>query len=317
MRDWLRRLPPNVQGALWLVSGGFIFTSTGVMIRLLSEQIESVQTAFFRAILSVIMLLPLMMTGRVKPWLSKRIKGHFWRTFMGTTSMVLGFYAISMLPLADATAIAFSQPLFSVVVAAVIAKEKVRWRRWTATVVGFIGVLVMVRPGEGSLQLGALVALANAACVAISILLVKRLSDSESPLMILTQFAIFSTLLLAPPALWVWRWPDLFGWVLAIGIASTATVGQYFWVQAFKAGEMSAIAPFEYMRLPFAVFMGWLMWNEMPVVWTYVGAAIVIASALYIAHREHVVARERRRAAAAAVSPPPKPPVGPGSGPAP
>ncbi|MDO8976317.1 DMT family transporter [Reyranella sp.] len=315
MRDWLRRLPPNVQGALWLVSGGFIFTSTGVMIRLLSEQIESVQTAFFRAILSVIMLLPLMMTGRVKPWLSKRIKGHFWRTFMGTTSMVLGFYAISMLPLADATAIAFSQPLFSVLVAAVIAKEKVRWRRWTATVVGFIGVLVMVRPGESSLQLGALVALANAACVAVSILLVKRLSDSESPLMILTQFAIFSTLLLAPPALWVWRWPDLFGWVLAIGIASTATVGQYFWVQAFKAGEMSAIAPFEYMRLPFAVFMGWLMWNEMPVVWTYVGAAIVIASALYIAHREHAVARERRHAAV--VSPPPKPPVGPGSGPAP
>jgi drug/metabolite transporter (DMT)-like permease len=200
-------------------------------------------------------------------------------------------------------------------VAAVIAKEKVRWRRWTATVVGFIGVLVMVRPGESSLQLGALVALANAACVAVSILLVKRLSDSESPLMILTQFAIFSTLLLAPPALWVWRWPDLFGWVLAIGIASTATVGQYFWVQAFKAGEMSAIAPFEYMRLPFAVFMGWLMWNEMPVVWTYVGAAIVIASALYIAHREHAVARERRRAAA--VSPPSKPPVGPGSGPAP
>ena len=296
MHDWLRRLPPNVQGALWLVSGGFIFTSTSAMIRLLSTEIESVQTAFFRAALSVILLLPMIATGRVKPWYSKRIVGHFWRTAMGTGSMVLGFYAVSMLPLADATAIAFSQPLFSVVVAALVLGEKVRWRRWSATVIGFAGVLVMVRPGEGSLQLGALVALANAAAVSLSILLVRRLSDSETPLMILTQFAIFSTILLTVPAILVWRWPDFWGWVLAIGIALSATVGQYFWVQAFKSGEMSAVAPFEYMRLPFAVFVGWLIWGEMPVIWTYVGASIVIGSALYIAHREHQLARQRRRA---------------------
>jgi drug/metabolite transporter (DMT)-like permease len=297
MHDWLRRLPPNVQGAPWLVSGGFIFTSTSAMIRLLATQVESVQTAFFRAVLSLILLLPMIASGRVKPWHSKRIVGHFWRTAMGTGSMVLGFYAVSMLPLADATAIAFSQPLFSVVVAALILGEKVRWRRWSATVIGFAGVLVMVRPGEGSLQLGALVALANAAAVSLSILLVRRLSDSETPLMILTQFAIFSTILLAVPAVLVWRWPDLWGWVLAVGIALSATVGQYFWVQAFKSGEMSAVAPFEYMRLPFAVFVGWLIWGEMPVIWTYVGASIVIGSALYIAHREHQLARQRPRGA--------------------
>jgi drug/metabolite transporter (DMT)-like permease len=300
VHDWLRRLPPNVQGALWLVSGGFIFTSTSAMIRLLSAQIESVQTAFFRAVISVILLLPMIAAGRVKPWQSKRIAGHFWRTFMGTTSMVLGFYAVTLLPLADATAIAFSQPLFSVVVAALIAGEKVRWRRWSATIIGFAGVLVMVRPGQGSLQLGALVALANAATVALSIYLVKRLSDSETPLMILTQFAIFSTVLLALPAILVWRWPDVWGWLLAIGVALSATVGQYFWVQAFKAGEMSAVAPFEYLRLPFAVFLGWLIWSEMPVIWTYFGAAIVIGSALYIAHREAQLGRDRRRAAVAA-----------------
>jgi len=300
MRDWLRRLPPNVQGALWLVSGGFIFTCNGVMIRLLSEQVESVQTAFFRAFFSVLMLLPLMVSGQVKPWHSKRIVGHFWRTFMGTVSMVLGFYAVSMLPLADATALGFSQPLFSVCVAALILREKVRWRRWSATVVGFIGVLVMVRPGAGSLQPGALVALANALTVSLSILLVRRLSDSESPLMILTQFAIWSTLLLAVPAIWVWRWPSAWGWVLAVGVSASATIGQYFWVQAFKAGEMSAVAPFEYLRLPFAVFMGWLIFGQMPEIWTYVGAAIVIASALYIAQREAQLARERRRAALAA-----------------
>jgi drug/metabolite transporter (DMT)-like permease len=294
-----RRLPPNVQGALWLVSGGFIFTTNGAMIRLLSAEIEGVQTAFFRAFFSVLLLTPMMLTGRVQPWRSERIQGHFWRTFMGTCSMVLGFYAVSMLPLADATALAFSQPLFSVVLAAVVLHENVRWRRWTATVAGFIGVLVMARPGSGSLQPGAIVALLNALAVGISILLVRRLSDSEPPLMILTQFAIFSTLLLALPAIWFWRWPSAYGWALAVGVSVTATLGQYFWVQAFAAGEMSAVAPFDYLRLPFAVFVGWLIWGEMPVIWTYIGASIVIASALYIAYRESQLVRERRAAARA------------------
>jgi drug/metabolite transporter (DMT)-like permease len=294
-----RRLPPNVQGALWLVSGGFIFTSNGAMIRLLSTELEGVQTAFFRASFSVLLLAPMILTGRVRPWRSARIQGHFWRTFMGTCSMVLSFYAVSMLPLADATALAFSQPLFSVIIAAVVAGEKVRRRRWAATIVGFIGVLVMVRPGSGSLQPGAVVALANAMSVAVSIYLVRRLSDSEAPLMILTQFAIFSTLLLVVPAIWFWRWPTPAGWALAVGVSITATLGQYFWVQAFASGEMSAVAPFDYLRLPFAVFVGWLIWGEMPVIWTYAGASIVIASALYIAYREAQLMRERRAEACA------------------
>ena len=285
-----------MQGALWLVSGGFIFTSNSAMIRLLSAEVESVQTAFFRAFFSVLLLAPMMLTGRVKPWQSQRLQGHFWRTAMGTTSMVLGFYAVSMLPLADATALAFSQPLFSVVLAALVLREKVRWRRWSATIVGFIGVLVMVRPGSGSLQPGAAVALLNALASATSILLVRRLSDSEKPLMILTQFALFSTLLLAGPAIWFWKWPSAWGWALAIGVSISATIGQYFWVQAFAVGEMSAVAPFDYLRLPFAVFVGWMIWSEMPVIWTYVGAAIVIASALYIAYRESQIVRQRRAA---------------------
>lgn len=299
-----RRLPPNVQGALWLVSGGFIFTTNGAMIRLLSAEIEGVQTAFFRAFFSVLLLAPMMLAGRVQPWRSERIQGHFWRTFMGTVSMVLGFYAVSMLPLADATALAFSQPLFSVVLAAAVLREKVRWRRWSATIIGFAGVLVMARPGSGSLQPGAIVAILNALAVGVSILLVRRLSDTEPPIMILTQFAIFSTLLLALPAIWFWRWPSAYGWALAVGVSVTATLGQYFWVQAFAVGEMSAVAPFDYLRLPFAVFVGWLVWGEMPVIWTYVGASIVIGSALYIAYRESQLVRERRATARGAIPAP-------------
>jgi drug/metabolite transporter (DMT)-like permease len=133
---------------------------------------------------------------------------------------------------------------------------------------------------------------------------VRRLSSSEAPLMILTQFAIFSTLLLTLPAIWFWRWPSPLGWTLAVGVAITATLGQYFWVQAFASGEMSAVAPFDYLRLPFAVFVGWLIWGDMPAIWTYVGASIVIASALYIAYRETQLVRERRAIEKAAAAMP-------------
>ncbi len=257
MLDPLRRLPPNVQGALWLVSGGFIFTSTGVMIRLLSEQIESVQTAFFRAIIGLLLLAPYIATGRVKPWKSPRIAGHLLAHLHGHDLDGAGL-------LCRRHAAVGGRHGHRFLPAALFRRRRCGDREGEGPVAALDGddrwihrrARPLVQPGEGSLQWGALVALANAACVAISILLVKRLSDSEAPLMILTQFAIFSTLFLAPPALWVWRWPDLWGWVLAIGIAVSATIGQYFWVQAFKAGEMSAVAPFEYLRLPFAVFMG-------------------------------------------------------------
>lgn len=298
---FVERLPPNLRGALWLVTGGFIFTTVGVMIRTLSTEIESVQIAFFRAVLGMAFLVPILWRAKVVPWRTRRWGAHFWRTAVGTASMVCGFYAVSMLPLADATALSFSQPLFSVVLAALLMGETVRWRRWTATVVGFAGVLIMMRPDAGVFQFGALVAIANALLTAIAVMLVKKLSETEAPLVILSTFALFSTVLLVVPAIWVWRWPSAEGWLLAIGIGVVATVGQYFWVRAFAVGEMSAVAPFEYLRLPFAVLVGFVVFGELPSVWTYVGAAVVIGSALYIAHREATL----RKAKKAVVAPDP------------
>ena len=211
--------------------------------------------------------------------------------------MVLGFYAVSMLPLVLTRPPSPSRSPCSRCWWPSDRRREGALAALGATIVGFVGVLVMVQPGQGGLQLGALVALANAATVALSILLVKRLSDSETPLMILTQFAIFSTLLLALPAKsGCGAGPVLRGWVLAIGIALSATVGQYFLGQAFRGGRNVGSGAVQYLRLPFAVFVGWLIWGEMPIIWTYVGAAIVIASALYIAHREAQLSRGRRRA---------------------
>ena len=291
----LRRLPPNVQGALWLVAGGFIFTSTGAMIRLLSLQIDSVQTAFFRAAIGLAMLLPLIATGRVVPWHSKRIAGHFWRTFMGTTSMVLGFYAVSMLPLADATAIAFSQPLFSVVVAVVIAGEKVRWRRWTATVVGFAGVLVMVRPGFEAFNLGLAAVFVASIAGAGAAVLIRYLSRTESPDTITMYFAIFTTPVMLILALFVWQTPtwDQIGWLTFMGL--TGTLGQRAVARGFAAADASIVLPMEFSRLIVAAVFGFILFAEIPSVYTAIGGLLIFGSTAYIAQRE---ARQSRKRAA-------------------
>jgi len=299
----LRRLPPNIQGALWLVSGGFIFTSNSAMIRLLSAEIESVQTAFFRAVFSVLLLAPMMLNGRVKPWQSERIQGHFWRTAMGTTSMVLGFYAVSMLPLADATAIAFSQPMFSVVVAALIAGEKVRWRRWSATIVGFAGVLVMVRPGAGVFDWAAAWPLAAAVLYAAAMMSIRKLGSTEPSTTIVFHFTAFATLAslltiplgLSDPAQ-AWVMPsDPREIMLIVVIGVFGGIAQIFMTMAYQRARAATVASFDYTALVYGFLLGWMFFAEVPDAYLIVGGLIVVAAGIYIIHRETVVARQQHR----------------------
>jgi len=149
----LNRLPANLRGALWLVAGSLIFTGVGIFIRLASLHLDSMQISFFRSAFGLIFVLPVLWQRRLNPLATGRLWEHFNRAVMGTAAMVCGFYAVSHLLLADATAISFSQALFVTVIAAVLLRETVRWRRWTATLVGFVGVIIMMHPGPGSLQI--------------------------------------------------------------------------------------------------------------------------------------------------------------------
>ncbi len=281
-----RRLPANLRGALWLVAGSMIFTGVGVFIRLASEHIDSLQISFFRAVFGLVFIAPVLLRQRLNPFATDRLWEHFNRAVMGTAAMVCGFYAISHLLLADATAISFSQALFITMIAALLLGEPVRWRRWTATVVGFVGVIIMMHPGPGALKLAALVAVANAFLSALSVIYVKRLSESEPAIAILATFAVFSTGLLLVPAIFVWTWPTPREWAYLTAIGLFATIGQYCMVRAYEAADASFVAPFDYLRLPFAAALGLVVFSEWPTWWTLAGALVIIASTFYIARRE-------------------------------
>jgi len=282
----IRALPPNLRGALWVIASGAIFTLVSVFIRLATRELDSLQVSFFRAAFGLLFIAPILIRLRVNPFDSPRLGQHFTRAFMGTASMVCGFYAAAHLPLADSTSIGFSTPLFITMIAALFMGETVRWRRWSATIVGFLGVLIMVRPGGDVLQSAALVAIAAALLTSISAMMVKRLSAHESALRVLATFAVISTSLMIVPAITVWRWPSPTVWLYVAAIGLCATIGQYFWVRGYAIAQASAVAPFDYLRMPISVLMGFLVFAELPTIWTLGGTLIIAASGLYIAYRE-------------------------------
>jgi drug/metabolite transporter (DMT)-like permease len=178
--------------------------------------------------------------------------------------------------------------------------ERVRWRRGLATMAGFIGVLIMVRPDRGAIDAAAAVALLSAFLGALSTTLIKRLSTTEPALTILVYFGLFSTLLTAAPASLVWRRPDPRQWVLLALVGALGAIGQFFQVRAFAIGELTAVAPIDYARLIFAGILGFVVFAEIPDRYTVAGAAVIVGSTLYIAYREAQLSRLNRAALAAA-----------------
>jgi len=294
-------LPANVRGAAWVLAGSLGFSVMAVLIKLLSRDLDPFQIVLFRCAVGLAVLAPLV--ARAGPSILRTDAPllHVGRAMAGLTAMFCGFYAITHLPLATATAVSFAKPLFMIVVAVVALGEIVRWRRWTATAVGFLGVLVMLRPGAGAFDPAMLVALAQALAVAVAVAFVKKFPAEERHLTILFYFAVVSTAVAALPAAAVWRWPTAEGWLLGVAVGVVGVASQACIVRGYRIGEATALSPFDYSRLIFATAAGLAIFAEVPDAWTLAGAAVIVGSTLYIARRE---ARLARPAAAPRIPPP-------------
>lgn len=282
---WLT-LPANTRGGIWVLLAAVGFSITAVLAKSLGESLHSFQIAFFRSVVGLAVLLPLAL--RAGPTVLRTpVPGlHLARALAGATAMMCGFYALTHLPLATATALTFTRPFFLIVLAVLFLGEPVRWRRWSATLVGFAGVLVMLRPGAGTIEPAMLVALGQALAASMVVVFLKRMPAEESHLTVLFYTAAYTTLFTLVPALWVWR--DVSGPVLVtavllgvIGVTSQAAI-----VRAYRIAEATAVAPFDYARLLFATGFGIVLFSEFPDLWTMLGAGIIIASTVYIARRE-------------------------------
>jgi len=286
-RERFHGFPAPVRGALLMTGTAVSFAVMAVLIRLASHQIHAFEIAFFRNLFGLMFMLPWLARGKgLSRLATPRFGLYLLRAVFGIAAMLSFFWALTAMPMAGAVALSFTAPLFITIGAAFILGEKVRARRWTATAIGFLGVMVILRPGVGAVQPAALVALFSAAAMAGSALSIKVLTRTEPSDAIVTWMVVLMTPLSLPAALWVWETPDPRTWLWLVLIGAFGTLGHMMLTRAMKTADASYVMPFDFTRLPAVALMAWLLFGETVDAWTWMGAGVIFGATVYIVHRE-------------------------------
>ncbi|MCX7356104.1 MAG: DMT family transporter [Alphaproteobacteria bacterium] len=286
-------LPSTTRGILWMLISAFAFTAMLGTVKPASKNLHPFEVTFFRHFFTLLVMLPWMLRLGVGNLRTKRFPLIALRGLLGFISTVLWFYAVPNLALADATAINFTAPLWATVFAALILHEPIRLRRWTATAIGFAGVLVVLRPGFQDFSVWALVMLVGAACWGSQHIVLKTLSRTEPTNVIVCYHAILLTPVALILSLFVWRTPGLVDILWLVALGSLGTVGHLCLARSFAAAEASVVLPFDFSKMPIAAAIGYIAFDEHPDLWTWAGAALIVAAATYIARREAQIARAK------------------------
>lgn len=280
-------LPPNVQGALWLLASAFLFTIMQTIAKHLGQRLDPFQVSLARAFFGLLVIVPFLMRagfgeGGIK---TKVLPLQLLRGVVGTTAMFCGFYAVTYMPLADAQSLNFARGLFLVPLAIIFLKEQVGGRRIAAMAVGFLGVVIMLRP-TGDIEAVALIALLGAVLVAFATVLVKIVSRHDTPITLMFYTGFVGTLVAVVPALLNWVPPTPTEYLLLVLVGVLGATAHNCFIRGYAIGDATAVAPFEYTSLIFAAVAGVIIFSDLPDIYTIVGAAIIVGASLYIVRRE-------------------------------
>jgi len=277
----------TLRGIVLMCAAVLCFTVMDALIKHLAGRYPTLQLVFARNVFALIpVIYPLMKDGGFKLLRTRRPVGHALRAVFGLISMCCFFYAYGQLELATVIAIGFSAPLFMTALSVPMLGEPVGWRRWTAVLVGFAGVLIMTRPGVGMLEASALIAVLGAYLYALVVVVIRKLGATEHPATIVLYFTFTSAMVSGAAMPFLWVTPSLADWPFLVGIGLLGGVAQLTMTRAFMQAPVAVIAPFEYSSMLWAVTLGYFFWGEVPDRWVWVGTAIVVGSGLYILYRE-------------------------------
>ena len=281
-------LPEQSRATFLMIAALFMFTVMGICIRISATHLPVIEVVFFRNFLAVLILLPLLARVGFSVLHMQRPKLFFLRAAINAVGMFCGFTALTLIPLAQMTALSFTTPLFVTMGAVLFLGEVIRTRRIVAICIGFLGTLIILQPGVTDMTGGALLALVHALAIAIASLIVKVLTRSDSQHAIVTWMVVMQTPLALIPSLWVWQWPDILTWGFLWGMALSGTIAHLCLTRALSLVEITALQPLEFIKLPFAVILAWVIFAEWPGIWTFVGGAVIFSSTAYITRREAV-----------------------------
>ncbi|MFT5438541.1 MAG: drug/metabolite transporter (DMT)-like permease [Alphaproteobacteria bacterium] len=283
---WWNGLSGNIRGACFVVVGAFLLIVMASLVKHLGNNLPVFEVLFVRFLAGLIVILPLVWRMGFKILRTQKFQLHAARGFVGFVGNLFFFFALIHISLADTVTIQFSRPLIMIVIAAVFLGEKIGLDRTFATLAGFAGILMITKPFTEGFDPWALSALCGTIFGTLVVLTIKLLSRTEQTVTIMFYFAVFTTLFSFIPAMFTWQTPTSTELMLLILTGTLGIVGQGLFTHGVGLGETSFVMPFDYMRIVYSFILGLIWFAEVPGLWSYIGATIIVVSSLYLLRKE-------------------------------
>ena len=277
-------------GALLMAAAAPCFAVLHGSVRYVSSEIHPFEITFFRNLFGLIVLVPWFVIHGLKPLRTRRFGLHLLRASSNVIAMMMFFMALSMTPLALVQALGSTAPLFATVLAILFLGERVRLRRWIALMGGFIGALIIIRPGLQPIDTGSLLTIGSAAIWGFTLITIKLLSRTDSAVTITTYMVLLMSPLSLVPALFYWSWPSPEAWMWLVICGVSGTIAQLLMAQSFRVAEATVVLPFDFTKIVWGALIGYLAFGEVVDVWMWVGAAGIFSGVTYITYRERALA---------------------------
>ena len=277
------------RGILLMILATILFSIMHASIKHISSGIHPFEVAFFRNLFGLVVIAPWFIKYGIQPLVTNKIKLHFLRSFFNVIAMLTFFYALSVTPLAEVASLAFTAPLFATLLAIIFLREKIGIRRSGAIIVGFIGAAIIVNPDFKNINIGHMCILISASIWSVALIFIKILGRTESSVTITSYMVIFMIPLSAIAASFYWVLPSLNDLLILAVIGIAGTGAQMLLAQALKEEDTGIIMPFDFLKLIWAVLIGYLVFSEIPAINVWIGGIIIFSSTLYVAYRERII----------------------------
>ena len=251
-------------------------------VKLAAQHVHVIEVVFFRNFLAVLIIGPFLLKAGIAQIRMKRPGLYVSRAAINFIGMLCGFTSVTLIPLAENTALSFTSPIFVTIGAVIFLGEVKSAYGELAILIGFTGALIILQPGISEVSAGALLALASSLSIAMAVLLVKKMTETETSIAIVFWMVVMQAPISLAPALFVWQWPGPLGWLYLWGVAISGTIAHVLFTRACGLVEITSLQPVEFVKLPFAVILAWFIFDEWPGVWIWVGGAIIFTATAYI-----------------------------------
>lgn len=288
------RFSSRTRAILWMIAATMIFSATNTLVKLMSDDYDVVQITWARYAFHFAFIIILLRTGIIETLKTKHLRMQLTRSTLLLVASLLYFTGFSLLPLAESAAMINVTPVLVTILSALILREVVGVRRWTGVLVGFVGAMIVIRPGMDTFTNAAIFPLGAALAYGLYQIATRHVSHADGPMTSIAYTALVGTILGSCVVPFFWTTPDAIGWGMMVALGITGALGHYCMIKAYSAAEVSVAAPYAYAVIIWMAAMGYIVFDDVPEIWTIIGAMVIACSGLYISQREKVVGTRSR-----------------------